>query len=110
MFDTAQFEQSPADFRSRMPQFTKEGVEQNGELLALLKSKEQEKNAAPAQISLAWTLAKKPYIVPIPGTRKLMRLRENIGAANIVLTSDEVTQIDQLLEKMPMSPVFGGHR
>lgn len=108
--DTAQFEQSPADFRSRMPQFTKEGIEQNAELLALLKSKAQEKNAAPAQISLAWMLAKKPYIVPIPGTRKLMRLRENIGAANIVLTSDEVTQIDQLLEKMPMSPVFGGHR
>lgn len=93
-----------------MPQFTKEGVEQNAELLALLKSKAQEKNAAPAQISLAWMLAKKPYIVPIPGTRKRMRLRENIGAANIVLTSDEVTQIDQLLEKMPMSPVFGGHR
>lgn len=108
--DTTQFEQSPADFRSRMPQFTKEGIEQNAELLALLKSKAQEKNAAPAQISLAWMLAKKPYIVPIPGTRKLMRLRENIGAANIVLTSDEVTQIDQLLEKMPMSPVFGGHR
>lgn len=108
--DTTQFEQSPADFRSRMPQFTKEGIEQNAELLALLKSKAQEKNAAPAQISLAWILAKKPYIVPIPGTRKLMRLRENIGAANIVLTSDEVTQIEQLLEKMPMSPVFGGHR
>lgn len=108
--DTAQFEQSPADFRSRMPQFTKEGVVQNAELLTLIENKAQEKNATPAQVSLAWMLAKKPYIVPIPGTRKLSRLQENFGAADITLTADEVAQIDRLLEQMPMSPVFGGHR
>lgn len=108
--DTAQFEQSPADFRSRMPQFTKEGVAQNAELLTLIENKAQEKNATPAQVSLAWMLAKKPYIVPIPGTRKLSRLQENFGAADITLTADEVAQIDRLLEQMPMSPVFGGHR
>lgn len=108
--DTAQFEQSPADFRSRMPQFTKEGVAQNAELLTLIENKAQEKNATPAQVSLAWMLAKKPYIVPIPGTRKISRLQENFGAADITLTADEVAQIDRLLEQMPMSPVFGGHR
>lgn len=107
--DTSQFEQSPADFRNRMPQFTKEGVAQNGELLSLIETMAKEKGGTPAQISLAWMLAKRPYIVPIPGSRKESRIRENLAAANIVLTQEEVTKMDQALEQMPMSQVFGGH-
>lgn len=108
--DTSQFEQSPADFRSSMPQFTKEGVEQNADLLDLIQTKAKEKDATPAQISLAWMLAKRPYIVPIPGSRKLSRLQENLGAAEIALTKEEVAQIDDALDHMTMSQVFGGHR
>ena len=108
--DTSQFEQSPADFRSSMPQFTKEGVEQNADLLELIQTKAKEKDATPAQISLAWMLAKRPYIVPIPGSRKLSRLQENLGAAEIALTKEEVAQIDDALDHMTMSQVFGGHR
>ena len=108
--DTSQFEQSPADFRSSMPQFTKEGVEQNADLLELIQTKAKEKDATPAQISLAWMLAKRPYIVPIPGSRKLSRLQENLGAAEIELTKEELAQIDDALDHMTMSQVFGGHR
>ena len=108
--DTSQFEQSPADFRSSMPQFTKEGVEQNADLLDLIQTKAKEKDATPAQISLAWMLAKQPYIVPIPGSRKLSRLQENLDAAEIALTKEEVAQIDDALDHMTMSQVFGGHR
>ena len=108
--DTSQFEQSPADFRSSMPQFTKEGVEQNADLLELIQTKAKEKDATPAQISLVWMLAKRPYIVPIPGSRKLSRLQENLGAAEIKLTKEEVAQIDEALDHMTMSQVFGGHR
>ena len=108
--DTSQFEQSPADFRSSMPQFTKEGVEQNADLLDLIQTKAKEKDATPAQLSLAWMLAKRPYIVPIPGARKLSRLQENLGAAEIALTKEEVAQIDDALDHMTMSQVFGGHR
>ena len=108
--DTSQFEQSPADFRSSMPQFTKAGVEQNAELLDLIQTKAKEKDATPAQISLAWMMAKRPYIVPIPGSRKSSRLKENLGAAEIELTKEEVSQIDDALEHMTMSQVFGGHR
>lgn len=108
--DTSQFEQSPADFRSSMPQFTKEGVAQNADLLDLIRTKAKEKGATPAQISLAWMLAKRPYIVPIPGSRKLSRLKENLGAAEIELSKEETAQIDDALEHMTMSRVFGGHR
>ena len=108
--DTSQFEQSPADYRATMPQFSKEGVEQNRDLLALLENTAKEKNATPAQISLAWMLAKRPYIVPIPGSRKENRIRENLGAADIHLTKEEVSRIDDALEHMTMSQVFGGHR
>ena len=108
--DTSQFEQSPADFRSSMPQFTEEGVEQNADLLDLVQTKAKEKDATPAQISLAWMMAKRLYIVPIPGSRKLSRLKENLGAAEIELTKEEVAQIDDALDHMTMSQVFGGHR
>lgn len=108
--DTSQFEQSSADFRTTMPQFSKEGVEQNHDLLALIENTAKEKDATPAQISLAWMLAKRPYIVPIPGSRKESRIRENLKAADIHLTKEEVSRIDSALEHMTMSQVFGGHR
>lgn len=70
----------------------------------------EEKHATPAQISLAWMSAKKPYIVPIPGTRKVKRLEENMKASEIVLTTEEVRKIDEMLDEMPMSAVFGGSK
>ena len=69
-----------------------------------------EKDATPAQISLAWMLCKKPYIVPIPGTRKLSRLTENAGAADVILSAEEVASIDKALDGMEMSQVFGGSK
>lgn len=96
------------DYRSVMPQFTTEGIDKNASLLALLQGMEEEKQATPAQISLAWMLCKKPYIVPIPGTRKLNRLEENAGASEIILTAEEVDALDQALSSMEMSDVFGG--
>lgn len=96
------------DYRSMMPQFTEKGMEQNAALLELLTKIASEKNATSAQISLAWMLCKKSYIVPIPGTRKPERLRENAAAADVLLTSDEVNAIDSALDGMEMSEVFGG--
>ena len=97
-----------ADYRSAMPQYSDEAFEQNRELLTLIRGLAAEKKATPAQISLAWMLGKKPYIVPIPGSRKIERIRENLGAAEIVLTADEVRAIDEKLDHMEMSAVFGG--
>lgn len=96
------------DYRSVMPQFQPEGVEQNRALLELLQKNAAAKDATPAQISLAWMLCKKPWIVPIPGTRKPERLTENLGAAEVTLSADEVAALDQALERIPMSQVFGG--
>lgn len=98
------------DYRSFMPQFSAKGVEENTELLELLTRTAAEKQATPAQISLAWMLSKKPYVVPIPGTRKIARMRENAGAAEIILSTDEVRKLDVSLSNMKMSEVFGGHR
>lgn len=98
------------DYRSMMPQFTEKGMEQNAALLELLAKIAAEKNATSAQISLAWMLCKKPYIVPIPGTRKPERLRENASAAEVFLAPDEVRAIDSALDGMEMSEVFGGSR
>ena len=91
-----------------MPQFKPEAYEANRELFELIRGMAEEKAATPAQISLAWMLCKKPYIVPIPGTRKLERLKENAGAADILLTVQEVNAIDKRLNQMAMSQVFGG--
>lgn len=99
---------STTDYRSMMPQFSGEGMEQNRELLELLHKMAEEKNATPAQISLAWMLCKKPYIVPIPGTRKKDRLAENAKAADVELTAAEVMALDHALDNMKMSAVFGG--
>lgn len=96
------------DMRSRMPQFSQEGLKENEKLLQLIRNLATEKQATPAQISLAWMICKKPYIVPIPGTRKAKRLQENAGAANITLSASEVQAIDEALGKIGMSEVFGG--
>ncbi|MGN0977453.1 MAG: aldo/keto reductase [Faecousia sp.] len=96
------------DFRTVMPQFQAEAMDRNRQLLDLLHRLAAEKNATPAQISLSWMLCKKPYLVPIPGTRKLERLRENMGAAEITLSPHEVERIDEALDRMEMSEVFGG--
>lgn len=96
------------DYRSAMPQFTQEAAKKNQELLYLLQGLAVQRNATPAQISLAWMLCKKPWIVPIPGSRKTGRMRENAGAADVVLTNEEVAAIDQTLSSIPMSAVFGG--
>lgn len=96
------------DYRASMPQFRRESYEQNGALFALLDRLAGEHHTTPAQISLAWMLCKRPWIVPIPGTRHLCRLKENIGAADIALTMEEVRRIDEELDNMKMSEVFGG--
>lgn len=96
------------DYRAGMPQFQPDSYDKNRELLQLIRHIASEKNATPAQISLAWMLCKKPWIVPIPGTRKPDRLQENARAVDIALSEEEVKQIDQALDAMPMSGVFGG--
>jgi aryl-alcohol dehydrogenase-like predicted oxidoreductase len=83
------------DFRSILPRFTPEAMERNQALVDLLKRIAAEKNATPAQIALAWLLAQKPWIVPIPGTTKLHRLEENLGAADIALTADDLAEIER---------------
>lgn len=86
---------SEDDFRKILPRFTPEAMEKNQALIDLLKDIGAEKKATPAQIALAWLLAQRPYIVPIPGTTKLHRLEENIGAASVELSADDVRQIEQ---------------
>ncbi|MCM1107013.1 MAG: aldo/keto reductase [Blautia sp.] len=98
------------DYRSNMPQFTDEAVEQNQKLLGLLSTIAEDKNATPAQISMAWMLCKKPWIVPIPGTRKTERMKENAGAADVELSAEEVGALDDALDRIEMSEVFGGSR
>ena len=95
------------DFRSHMPQYTPEAFDVNRALFEYLRALAQEKNATPAQISLAWMICKKPYIVPIPGSRKVERIRENIGAADIALTATEVAAIDEKLSQLDMSSMYG---
>jgi len=83
------------DFRNSLPRFTEEARAANKALLDLIEEFAKAKNATPAQIALAWVLAQKPWIVPIPGTTKLHRLTENIGAATIGFTPEELKQIDE---------------
>ena len=83
------------DFRNTLPRFTEEARKNNAALLDLINEFAQQKNATPAQIALAWVLSQKPWIVPIPGTTKLHRLTENIGAATIEFTAEELKKIDE---------------
>ena len=97
-----------SDYRSVMPQYQDDQFDENAELLALIREFAADHDATPAQISLAWMICKKPYIVPIPGSRRAERILENGKAADIVLSEDEVSAIDERLGKMKMSEVFGG--
>lgn len=98
------------DYRAAMPQLKKESFEKNRALFEFIHSLADEKHATPSQISLAWMLCKKPWIVPIPGTRHLCRLKENAGAADISLSQEEVVMIDEALDGITMSEVFGGSK
>ena len=89
-----------SDFRSTLPRFTPEALKANHALIDLLGTIAKKKKATPAQIALAWLLAQKPWIVPIPGTTKLHRLEENIGAAAIELTPDDLHEIDGAASKI----------
>jgi aryl-alcohol dehydrogenase-like predicted oxidoreductase len=89
-----------SDFRKTLPRFTPEAMKTNQALVNLLGKIAERKKATPAQIALAWLLAQKPWIVPIPGTTKLHRLEENIGAASIELTSDDVCEIESASSKI----------
>jgi aryl-alcohol dehydrogenase-like predicted oxidoreductase len=87
------------DFRNGLPRFTPEARRANQAMVDLITTIAEKKKATPAQIALAWLLAQKPWIVPIPGTTKLTRLEENIGATKITLTSKELSDIHSALEK-----------
>ena len=89
-----------SDFRHILPRFTPEALKANQALIDLLTSIGERKKAVPAQIALAWLLAQKPWIVPIPGTRKLERLDENLGAGAVELTSDDLREIDSAASKI----------
>ena len=88
------------DIRSRLPRYTPEALKANRVVIDLLARIGQEKGATPAQIALAWLLAQKPWIVPIPGSRKLARLDENIGAATVDLTPDDLREIESAISKI----------
>ena len=83
------------DFRKMLPRFTPEAMEKNQALVDLLRRIAGRKNTTPAQIALAWLLAQKPWIAPIPGTTKLHRLEENLGAADVALTAGDLAEIER---------------
>jgi len=89
-----------SDIRSRIPRFTPEARKANWVLIDLIAKIGEQKGATPAQIALAWLLAQKPWIVPIPGSRKLERLEENIGAVAVKLTADDLREIESALSKI----------
>jgi aryl-alcohol dehydrogenase-like predicted oxidoreductase len=91
------------DFRSIVPRFKPENLEANQVLVELIRKIAAGKNATPAQIALAWVLTRKPWIVPIPGTRKLGRLEENLGAADVELTPQEQSNLNDALSKIVIS-------
>jgi aryl-alcohol dehydrogenase-like predicted oxidoreductase len=100
MDENTKFDES--DFRNRLPRFSHEARKANLALVELIGKVAERKRATPAQIALAWLLARKPWIVPIPGTRKLERLEENIGAAALELTAGDLRDIDSAASKIPV--------
>jgi aryl-alcohol dehydrogenase-like predicted oxidoreductase len=98
--EDTQFDKS--DFRNVVPRFTPENRKANQAVVDLIGSFAQEKKATPAQIALAWLLAQKPWIVPIPGTTKLHRLEENLGAVSVELSPDDIRQLDAAAAKIPL--------
>jgi aryl-alcohol dehydrogenase-like predicted oxidoreductase len=89
-----------SDFRAGLPRFTPQALEANQALVDLLRTIGDRKGATPAQIALAWLLAQRPWIVPIPGTTKLERLQENLGAAEVGLTSEDLVEIDRIASEI----------
>lgn len=100
--------EGPQDYRFDMPQYTDEGQMRAEPLVNLIRTLAKSHQSTPAQISLAWILAVKPYLIPIPGSRKLERLRENLGAVDIELSAEEMASINDLLSTLDLK-VFGGH-
>jgi aryl-alcohol dehydrogenase-like predicted oxidoreductase len=96
----AQFEKG--DFRNIVPRFSPENRDANQAVVDLIGEFARQKKATPAQIALAWLLAKKPWIVPIPGTTKLHRLEENIGAVSVHLSADDLRQLEMTAGKIPV--------
>jgi len=90
------------DFRNMVPRFSPEARKANMVLVDLVKAVAQRKGATPAQVALAWLLAQKPWIVPIPGTTKLHRLEENLGAVNVELTGSDLKQIDDAASRLSL--------
>jgi len=88
------------DFRSTLPRFSPEARKANQAVVDLLTSIAKQKDATPAQIALAWLLAQKPWIAPIPGTTKLYRLEENIGALDVELSAEDLREIDSAASKI----------
>lgn len=97
------------DYRNNMPQYTEEGYAKAKKLLDMLNQMSADKNCTMAQLSLAWMINKKNYIIPIPGSRKIDRLKSNFDAGNIVMTREEIAKIDNLLNGIKFE-VFGGHK
>jgi aryl-alcohol dehydrogenase-like predicted oxidoreductase len=92
----------PTDFRNNVPRFSPEARKANMILVDIIKAAAERKGAAPAQVALAWLLAQKPWIVPIPGTTKLHRLDENLGAVNIELSENDLKQIEEAASKLKL--------
>ena len=90
------------DFRNLVPRFSPEARKTNMMLVELVKSVAERKGATPAQVALAWLLAQKPWIVPIPGTTKIYRLEENLGAVNVELTGDDLNHIDEVASSLTL--------
>ena len=92
----------PADFRTKVPRFAPAALKSNMALVELVRSVAVRKGATPAQVALAWLLARKPWIVPIPGTTKLHRLKENLGAVCVELSAPDLREIDTALSGMQL--------
>jgi aryl-alcohol dehydrogenase-like predicted oxidoreductase len=104
----ADFGNGDQDFRPNMPQYSEEGIKKTNEIVEFLETLAKKHNATTAQISLAWMINKKDYIIPIPGSRKIERLQQNFDAGKIELSKEEIQMIDDKLDTMEFM-VFGGH-
>jgi aryl-alcohol dehydrogenase-like predicted oxidoreductase len=100
MSEATRFDSS--DFRTILPRFTPEALKANQAFVDLLGEVAARKKATPAQIAIAWLLAQKPWIVPIPGTKSLTRLEENLGAANVQLTAGDLRDIEEAASRIPV--------
>ena len=92
----------PTDFRNMVPRFSPEARKSNMALVEIIKRVAERKGATPAQVALAWLLAQRPWIVPIPGTTKLHRLEENLGAVNVALSENDLKEIDDASSRLKL--------